>query len=558
MSFFVIFAPMKPWKNIVIVLFVTVVLHACSKLQVQSCFQEDLLYRVESFYQQYPDSAKHILDTLTINVLPEKERAHYCLLKAKVRDGLFIYDDETDSLLQEAQKYFVGSREYYFAAETCEALSRVGFKRGEGYAHKIDWLQKGLESIEQCEHVDQRLLLYRKNSITERQLIDNLKYRIVWRLGMDYSSNEKDLGFDYLKQACRYYTETRQLPMLTKTAYTLGGRYLFENEYDSCLKYLNQGLQSAETMGDASECALFHLYMSYYYRQDTTKGKECWENAINECHQGLDLLSDSLFRYKDGLFASLSRCFFELKQYDSCRYYAERQLAFMEEHHFKMVPNNENAEIHYRLYKSCEALGEKDKALYYAGLCLDMRDQLKNEPNDVNLVIQEYENALERQKLESEEQIKRVRLYLLLSLVTLALIVVLWLSYRYRKNKEIENLMLQEALDKLQLAMETNTQHAHNALTNRVLEIYRSGKDNMLAKILKEIDTTFPAMTEKAKLTYPELTETERNILMLNFVQLRAKEEAEILRLSENTVMKYRSKVRKKAGDNPFPKLLEP
>lgn len=91
MSFFVIFAPMKPWKNIVIVLFVTVILHACCKPQVQSCFQEDLLYRVESFYQQYPDSAKLILDTLTINVLPEKERAHYCLLKAKVRDMLQVH-----------------------------------------------------------------------------------------------------------------------------------------------------------------------------------------------------------------------------------------------------------------------------------------------------------------------------------------------------------------------------------------------------------------------------------------------------------------------------------
>lgn len=531
---------------------------SCSKPQVQPCFQEELLYRVEGFYRQNPDSALHLLDTLNITVLSEKERAHYCLLKVKVRDCFYLYDDETDSLLQEVQRYFIGSRDYYFAAETCEALSRVGFKRGEGKAYKIEWLQKGLENIEQCERVDQRLLLYRNDSVTERHFIDNLKYRIIWRLGMDYSSNNKELGFDFLKQACRYYTETRQLPMLTKTAYTLGGRYLFENEYDSCLKYLNQGLQSAETMGDASECALFHLYISYFYRQDTTKGKERWQNAIDECHKGLNLLGDSLFRYKDGLYASLSRCFFELEQYDSCCYYAERQLAFMEEHHFKIVPNNENAENYYRLYKSCEALGEKDKALYYAGLSLDMRDQLKDETTDVNQVIQEYENALERQKLESEEQLKRFRLYLLLLLVTLALIVVLWLSYRYRKNKEIENLMLQESLDKLQTAMETNTQHAHSVLTNRVMEIYRTGKDNVLAKILKEIDNTFPGITEKARLTYPVLTDTEQNILMLNFAQFRAKEEADILGLSENTVMKYRSKIRKKVGDNPFPRLFEP
>lgn len=548
---------MKHWVKTLLLSLIAVALLSCSKPQVQTCSQEELLYRVEGFYQQNPDSALRLLDTLNINVLSGKERAHYCLLKVKVRDGLHLYDDETDSLLKEAQNYFVGSKEHYFESETCEALSRVGFKRGKGKAFKIDWLQKGLGSIEQCHGVDQRLLLYRNDSVTEQQLIDHLKYSIIWRLGMDYASNDKELGFDYLKQAYWHYSETRQQPMLTKTAYTLGGRYLFENEYDSCLKYLNLGLQSAETMGEASECALFHLYMSYYHRQDTTKGKEHLENAIDECHKGLNVLGDSLFKYKDGLYASLSRCFFELEQYDSCRYYAEKQLVFMDEHHFKMVPNNENAEIYYRLYKSCEALGEKDKALYYAGLCLDMRDQLKKEPNDVQQVIQDYENALERQKLESEEQIKRFRLYLLLSLVSLTLILVLWLSYRYRKNKEIENLMLQESIDKLRAAMETHTQHTHNALTNRVMEIYRSRPNQMLEKILKEIETAFPGMTEKAHLTYPELTDTERNILLLNFAQFRAKEEADILGLSENTVMKYRSKIRKKVGDTPFSELLE-
>lgn len=548
---------MKTFRLTTLLLLIAEALLSCSEPQVRPCFQEDLLYCVESFHQQYPDSAKHILDTLNTNVLSEKEYAHYCLLKTKVRDCFYIYDDETNSLLQEAQKYFIGSKDFYFETETCELLSRVGFKRGEGKAYKINWLQKGLKSIGQCKHIDQRLLLYRNDSITENQLIDNLKYRIIWRLGMDYSSNDKELGFDYLKQACWYYTETQQLPMLTKTAYTLGGRYLFENEYDSCLKYLNIGMQSAKTTGDVSECALYHLYKSYYYRQDATKGDERWENAINECRQGLDLLNDSLFRYKDGLYASLSRCFFELKQYDSCRYYAEKQLVFMEEHHFQMVPNNENAEIYYRLYKSSEALGDKDKALYYAGLCFDMRDQLKNEPKNVEQVIQEYEHTLERQKLESEQQIKRFRLYLLLSLVILTLIVVSWLSYRYLKNKEIENLKLQESLDRLRSAMETNTRHSHNVLTKKAMEIYRSKKSQVLENILKEIETVFPGLMEKTATTFPELTETERSILMLNFVQFRAKEEADIMGLSENTVMKYRSKIRKKAGENPFSKLLE-
>ena len=45
-----------------------------------------MLYRVECFYQQNPDSALQILDTLNVSVLSEKERVHYNLLWVKVNE----------------------------------------------------------------------------------------------------------------------------------------------------------------------------------------------------------------------------------------------------------------------------------------------------------------------------------------------------------------------------------------------------------------------------------------------------------------------------------------
>ena len=47
-----------------------------------------------------------------------------------------------------------------------------------------------------------------------------------------------------------------------------------------------------------------------------------------------------------------------------------------------------------------------------------------------------------------------------------------------------------------------------------------------------------------------------QNILLLNFLHFRIKEEAEILDLSENTVMKYRSDLLKKVGKNAVSDLL--
>ena len=57
--------------------------------------QEDVLYRVESFFAYHPDSVLVILDTLQTEMLSAKERAHYCLLKFKVRDAIALYDITT-------------------------------------------------------------------------------------------------------------------------------------------------------------------------------------------------------------------------------------------------------------------------------------------------------------------------------------------------------------------------------------------------------------------------------------------------------------------------------
>lgn len=143
-------------------LLMAVFMSACHspKREAKSCPQEDLLYQLTFYIASKPDSVIQILDSLDVNMLSKKERAHYCLLKVKVRDVFFLYDDETDSLLQVAEDYFVGSKEKYFEAETCEALSRIAFKEGKGEQVKLDWLQKAFESIEQCHQIDERLIRF--------------------------------------------------------------------------------------------------------------------------------------------------------------------------------------------------------------------------------------------------------------------------------------------------------------------------------------------------------------------------------------------------------------
>ena len=62
-----------------------VMIAACGKHDVPPA-EEDMLYRMECFYQQNRNSAMQILDTLRLDRLSEKERVHYNLLWVKVNE----------------------------------------------------------------------------------------------------------------------------------------------------------------------------------------------------------------------------------------------------------------------------------------------------------------------------------------------------------------------------------------------------------------------------------------------------------------------------------------
>ena len=379
------------------------VLVSCKKPIVPS-LQEDVLYQVEGYFGQKPDSVLQILDTLNLDMLSEKERAHYCLLRVCVYDALFKYDKETDSLLQVAENYFVGGKDKYFEARTCEALSRIAFKMGKGEQYKLDWLQKAVESVDQCKHVDERFIRFCPKPTTEQDWLETYKYRLHWRLGMTYLDHGYTReGLDHLKAAEEFYAETQNYYMCFGIDNALGDAYLAIKEYDSCRMYFEKGMQAAKESGNAERIAYCHFSNSMYHRyrfnnqdfENEEDGRQLLWNAIAECHQGLALYEGPMFYYKDALYSELSRCFYLLEQYDSCIYYAEKQIDFMDTMHFEMVPNSENTAIFQRLYKSHEALGNQEKALEYAHRYFEMREAIENQPQAVEQVKNEYDKKLE-------------------------------------------------------------------------------------------------------------------------------------------------------------------
>ncbi len=538
---------------------------ACANKTTTPPPQESILYQVESFFSQKPDSALQILDTLNLGTLSEKEYAHYCLLKVRARDLLFLYDSITDSLLKVAEDFYVGGNDKWFEAQTCEALSRIAFKEGKGEQIKLDWLLKAFQSIEQCRHIDKRFLYYFKNVESEQEWIDNYRYKIQLRLGMCYVYNGYyNEGLHYLKPVNAYFSEKQKYSGWFNSAFMLGDAYLALEEYDSCRLCFENGLEAAQKLGQVENIAYYHYSMSQLYRhqfenqyyKDEQEGQQLLQKAIRECHRGLALYEEPMFRYKDGLYCNLSKIHFQYEQYDSCVYYAEKQLDFMNTMRFEIVPNPENADIFQRLYKSYEALGNKAKSLEYADRYFEMLQTIESQPKAVEQVKSEFDKKLALMQLQHEQQVKRYLLYLFLALVLLSLTVVLWLSNRYRKNKEIEALLQEEAYRKLESEFEAVSRQSLQTLQQRVMELYKTGTNDRLAHIMSEFEASYPLAKERIKTTYPDLTESERNIVILTFLGFRTKEEAEILHLSLNTVEKYRTNIRKKAGSDAISQLI--
>ena len=233
--------------------------------------------------------------------------------------------------------------------------------------------------------------------------------------------------------------------------------------------------------------------------------------------------------------------------------------------------------------------GDTVKANQYALILAEVGATSANNQARVSQLNDMFQQHLqwEQEKAEAErrqtEQLaarqRMVRGVVTAVVVLLVLGVVLWWwMAKRRKEHEAEAQILNEekqqlqarvddalqqlqtvddALQQLQTQADDALQQARAMLPQRANEIYSSKVGNRLERIMAEFEAAYPQALEKLAAAYPELNETERQIAVLNFLHFRAKEEADLLDLSENTVNKYRSNLRKKTENASFSLFLD-
>lgn len=544
---------MKPWLHILLAFFLLV---TCTKHNTPPPPEEDMLYRVECFHQKRPDSAFRALDTLDVSVLSKKERAHYCLLLSRTMTQLYMDQTVIDSLIDEAENYYSGSDEKYYEAMT---YWQKGWKTS--VPNRMDYRQKALQTIEQCKYVDKRLVQYAETPTNEQDVIDRLKYAIFQRLGMSYvGSGYHEDGIKYLKLSEQYYEAMNRYELHLASAYMLSHAYSLINENDSSMLYLKRGLLSAEAIGNIAECAYYHIGVSDHclYRHDTQQYAdeeeriELLQRSVEECREALRMMDTINGRMANGYrlncCENISRTFCLMQQYDSCVYYGEMVLNVLGDGASKFLLKD--------LYQSYKALGDEENTARISERLLNLPDNHGAEQKALAEVKDEFEMQEELQRVESEQQVKRYRLYIWIAVLLVVLLLVLWLTFRYRRNKKTELLQLHEAQRQLKADLEQLTAQQGEMLQQQVMAIYQSGQKDRLQRIMEAFESVYPNALERMKSAYPDLNKAELNLLVLSFLQFRVKEEADLLGFSENTVMKYRSNLKKKVGFDPILALL--
>ena len=345
--------------------------------------------------------------------------------------------------------------------------------------------------------------------------------------------------------------------------YHLGKQYDKLNEADSAAYYYEKAL---ETMPDRN---------SMLYRDVVTS------KALFECkvYGNIAIALDSMKSMaaqatsdteRLNRFLTIGGVYKSMGQYDSAKVYLEPV--------FEKDSNNASLAAKY-LRDMALAEGDTLKASQYSQVLAEEAAAAPENlfrASQLNDLFQNYLHG-KQEKAEAERRLaeqeaarlrwKRGLAVTVVVMMALGLGLWWWLAKRKKEHEaetqtwheEKQQLQTQvdDALQQLQTQADDALQQARAMLPQRANEIYSSKVGNRLERIMDEFEAAYPEAMRRVAAAHPDLTPTERRIFVLSHLQFRAKEMADLLGLSENTVNQYRYNLRKKTENASFSAFLD-
>ena len=523
------------------------------------------LAAIDTLMWHQPDSAFAMLQEFAGSEAADSMdvfEGHYC--QVLISELLYKndYGQSNRKDLQKAVRYFDSIDEGFLAARA-HYMNGVGLYERDSVVAACGEYLKALEIVEthfpnletqdvaslQVEH------LPRFMNLTYTRLGDLFSEQFMQEPAI--SCYKKVLDFNALEPI----SQTKYCNLLRN----LGRQYDKLHQYDSAAFYYNKALRmlpdtnSLDYRDLVSQIALLDYEISKDAYSSIKELKRIMVQAVDE-------------NEKMARFTIIGCIYSDDRQYDSALVY----LVPMFENKDNAVRQRVAASYLHEIYQS---KGDTVKAAQFAVYLAENTVSQGKSNAQISQLNELFQRHLQwkQKKAESERKLAEqlaARQRLVRGVVT-AMVVLLvlglglwWWMAKRRKEHEAETqtwheekqqlqTQVDDALQQLQTQADDALQLARAMLPQRVADLYRAKVPNRLERIMAEFEAAYPGAKERVAAAYPNLTKSETQLFVLSFLQFRAKEEADLLGLSQNTVLQYRSNLRKKTGNASISAFLE-
>ena len=311
----------------------------------------------------------------------------------------------------------------------------------------------------------------------------------------------------------------------------IGFQYDKLQKFDTARYYYNEALRFLPDTTDV----LYPKVLFYLAMLDCTSGSD-FEHGIVELKRLASQCSES---NRDWRYVNIGLIYQEAGPVDSALVYFQKAFDTGINDAMKSFV----AEFIYEIY---ENQGDTLKMTEFAKYLIEKPSNERVSMARVSTLNSMFQDYLTRHQERLQQQ-NRKRAIICVSIAVAIILLMVFIIVKFRNKKRIiENQKLQEEKQRLQTDYENSKRQQFEALQKRVKSLFDEKKNKSLPFIINDFNLVYLDNLNDIYKEFPNLSETEKNILILTLLNFRIKEEAVILNLSENTVMKYRSNLKKK------------
>lgn len=505
-----------------------------------------MLDRAESLIETQPDSAEIFLDSIQMpDKLNDKLFARWCFLQSKTADKLHKEMPYVEQLSRALQ--------WYAKHGTAKQQAWTGLYLGRSYTEDKLFIP-AINAYSDALEIAQNKHIYNVAGYICSYMADLYTYT-----GQRTEERRKfEEAADYFKKAGNirsYAFALRDISMV----------YYLDNSSHTALSYILKADSIISEVGNIAEKAEIanNLGNIYEILGEKEKAKQCFiksmlSDKINVAPHYLAL--SSLYYYNDML--------------DSARYYLKKA---------DSPTSNQDTPIDrlYMGYLIEKDAQETDKALNYLEQYIEVKDSLYNKKIQVDIIDAEKRHNLTILLKQYNDLKITEYFYIILLCFSAIIILTIYLFLQAKNNyqritleqKEIKlnelELEIQQKSSSLEetKTLQTEAQKTKDELyvlrnnifqaasiTKRIKKLCKNvtpDKDQKLTdkdwnSLIALIQMLYPNITTFIKENPYSLTDTEKKICYLSFLQLDVKAEAILLDIIPNSVSKYRLRTRQR------------